>query len=130
MEGDISLAEPGDWAVPGAYQGYAGKPPHISPFPKCFSVTFSVVGELLKHAVCVYFWFCSVQAEVIPAILQSASNGYLLGRGGYRPKDICVSAPTGSGKTLAFVIPIVQVSLSCGRCFREKCWHCFCSGKT
>ncbi|NXM94360.1 DDX51 helicase, partial [Sylvia borin] len=55
--------------------------------------------------------FFPVQAEVIPAILQSASNGYLLGRGGYRPKDICVSAPTGSGKTLAFVIPIVQVLL-------------------
>ncbi|KFZ64832.1 ATP-dependent RNA helicase DDX51, partial [Antrostomus carolinensis] len=51
--------------------------------------------------------FFPVQAEVIPAILQSAANGYLMGRGGYRPKDICVSAPTGSGKTLAFVIPIV-----------------------
>ncbi|XP_061865883.1 ATP-dependent RNA helicase DDX51 isoform X2 [Colius striatus] len=55
--------------------------------------------------------FFPVQAEVIPAILQSASNGYLLGQGGYRPKDICVSAPTGSGKTLSFVIPIVQVLL-------------------
>ncbi|NXF87050.1 DDX51 helicase, partial [Eubucco bourcierii] len=55
--------------------------------------------------------FFPVQAEVIPAILQSASNGYLLGQGGYRPKDVCVSAPTGSGKTLAFVIPIVQVLL-------------------
>ncbi|NXM03880.1 DDX51 helicase, partial [Tyrannus savana] len=55
--------------------------------------------------------FFPVQAEVIPAILQSASNGFLVGRGGYRPKDICVSAPTGSGKTLAFVIPIVQVLL-------------------
>ncbi|XP_071428415.1 ATP-dependent RNA helicase DDX51 [Pithys albifrons albifrons] len=55
--------------------------------------------------------FFPVQAEVIPAILQSASNGYLVGQGGYRPKDICVSAPTGSGKTLAFVIPIVQVLL-------------------
>ncbi|XP_053815398.1 ATP-dependent RNA helicase DDX51 [Vidua chalybeata] len=55
--------------------------------------------------------FFPVQAEVIPAILQSASSGYLLGRGGYRPKDICVSAPTGSGKTLSFVIPIVQVLL-------------------
>ncbi|XP_054501594.2 ATP-dependent RNA helicase DDX51 [Agelaius phoeniceus] len=55
--------------------------------------------------------FFPVQAEVIPAILQSAAHGYLLGRGGFRPKDICVSAPTGSGKTLAFVIPIVQVLL-------------------
>ena len=51
---------------------------------------------------------------MIPAILQSASNGYLMGQGGYRPKDICVSAPTGSGKTLSFVIPIVQVSLAPG----------------
>nr|XP_014126973.1 ATP-dependent RNA helicase DDX51 [Zonotrichia albicollis] len=55
--------------------------------------------------------FFPVQAEVIPAILQSAAHGFLLGRGGFRPKDICVSAPTGSGKTLAFVIPIVQVLL-------------------
>uniref|UniRef100_A0A8C9MJ47 ATP-dependent RNA helicase n=1 Tax=Serinus canaria TaxID=9135 RepID=A0A8C9MJ47_SERCA len=55
--------------------------------------------------------FFPVQAEVIPAILQSAAHGYLLGRAGYRPRDICVSAPTGSGKTLSFVIPIVQVLL-------------------
>uniref|UniRef100_A0A8C4XMW2 ATP-dependent RNA helicase n=1 Tax=Falco tinnunculus TaxID=100819 RepID=A0A8C4XMW2_FALTI len=55
--------------------------------------------------------FFPVQAEVIPAILQGASNGYLMGQGGYRPRDICVSAPTGSGKTLSFVIPIVQVLL-------------------
>ncbi|KAM6339719.1 ATP-dependent RNA helicase DDX51 isoform 1-T1 [Alca torda] len=56
--------------------------------------------------------FFPVQAEVIPAVLRSASNGYLMGQGGYRPKDICVSAPTGSGKTLSFVIPIVQVLLN------------------
>ncbi|XP_071619044.1 ATP-dependent RNA helicase DDX51 isoform X1 [Heliangelus exortis] len=55
--------------------------------------------------------FFPVQAEVIPAILQSASHGYLVGQGGHRPRDICVSAPTGSGKTLSFVIPIVQVLL-------------------
>ncbi|XP_025893234.1 ATP-dependent RNA helicase DDX51 [Nothoprocta perdicaria] len=55
--------------------------------------------------------FFPVQAEVIPAILRSASNGYLMGQGGYRPKDICVSAPTGSGKTLSFVIPVVQALL-------------------
>ncbi|NXA37966.1 DDX51 helicase, partial [Eudromia elegans] len=55
--------------------------------------------------------FFPVQAEVIPAILQSASNGYLMGQGGYRPKDICVSAPTGSGKTLSFVIPVIQALL-------------------
>ncbi|XP_068433246.1 ATP-dependent RNA helicase DDX51 [Clinocottus analis] len=50
-----------------------------------------------------------VQAEVIPAILESAQQGLLIGRGGYKPRDICVSAPTGSGKTLAFVIPVVQL---------------------
>ena len=51
-----------------------------------------------------------MQAEVIPAILESAQQGLLIGRGGYKPSDICVSAPTGSGKTLAFVIPVIQVS--------------------
>lgn len=50
-----------------------------------------------------------VQAEVIPAVLESVNSGLLIGRGGYRPRDICVSAPTGSGKTLAFVIPVIQV---------------------
>ncbi|KAM6992647.1 ATP-dependent RNA helicase DDX51 [Tautogolabrus adspersus] len=50
-----------------------------------------------------------VQAEVIPAILESAQTGFLIGRGGYKPRDLCVSAPTGSGKTLAFVIPVIQV---------------------
>ncbi|KAG5840639.1 hypothetical protein ANANG_G00190870 [Anguilla anguilla] len=52
--------------------------------------------------------FFPVQAEVIPAILESVCHGLLVGRGGYRPRDICVSAPTGSGKTLAFVIPVIQ----------------------
>ncbi|MBN3296107.1 DDX51 helicase, partial [Amia calva] len=52
--------------------------------------------------------FFPVQAEVIPAVLESVCHGLLVGRGGYRPRDICVSAPTGSGKTLAFVIPVVQ----------------------
>ncbi|MED6282471.1 ATP-dependent RNA helicase ddx51, partial [Characodon lateralis] len=49
------------------------------------------------------------QAEVIPAILEGARHGLLIGRGGHRPRDICVSAPTGSGKTLSFVIPVIQV---------------------
>ncbi|ELR59643.1 ATP-dependent RNA helicase DDX51, partial [Bos mutus] len=39
------------------------------------------------------------------------ANGFLVSRGGYRPSDLCVSAPTGSGKTLAFVIPVVQALL-------------------
>lgn len=55
--------------------------------------------------------FFPVQAELIPAVLESALHGLLIGRGGYRPRDICVSAPTGSGKTLAFVIPVVQALL-------------------
>ncbi|XP_037533461.1 ATP-dependent RNA helicase DDX51 [Nematolebias whitei] len=52
--------------------------------------------------------FFPVQAEVIPAILEGAQHGLLIGGGGYRPRDICVSAPTGSGKTLSFVIPVIQ----------------------
>lgn len=51
----------------------------------------------------------AVQATVIPTLLHSVVNGFLVGRGGFRPSDLCVSAPTGSGKTLAFVIPLVQV---------------------
>lgn len=52
--------------------------------------------------------FFPVQAQVVPAVLESVGQGVLMGRGGYRPRDICVSAPTGSGKTLAFVIPLIQ----------------------
>lgn len=61
--------------------------------------------RLRAHGISSYF---PVQAAVIPAVLESAANGFLVGRGGYRPSDLCVSAPTGSGKTLAFVIPVVQ----------------------
>ncbi|KAG7332126.1 hypothetical protein KOW79_003960 [Hemibagrus wyckioides] len=56
--------------------------------------------------------FFPVQAEVIPAVLESVNSGLLIGRGGYRPRDICVSAPTGSGKTLTFVIPVVQALMT------------------
>ncbi|KAM9476005.1 ATP-dependent RNA helicase DDX51 isoform 2-T2 [Clarias gariepinus] len=56
--------------------------------------------------------FFPVQAEVIPAVLESVNSGLLIGRGGYRPRDICVSAPTGSGKTLAFVIPVIQALMT------------------
>uniref|UniRef100_A0A8D0VZL2 ATP-dependent RNA helicase n=1 Tax=Sus scrofa TaxID=9823 RepID=A0A8D0VZL2_PIG len=52
-----------------------------------------------------------VQAAVIPVLLESTACGFLVSRGGYRPSDLCVSAPTGSGKTLAFVIPVVQALL-------------------
>ncbi|XP_027627174.1 ATP-dependent RNA helicase DDX51 [Tupaia chinensis] len=64
--------------------------------------------QLRAHGISSYF---PVQAAVIPVVLESAANGFLVGRGGYRPSDLCVSAPTGSGKTLAFVIPVVQALL-------------------
>ncbi|CAM9108937.1 unnamed protein product [Lampetra fluviatilis] len=58
-----------------------------------------------------------VQVQVIPAVLEgAAAGGFILGRGGQRPSDICVSAPTGSGKTLAFVIPIVQLLMDRAVC--------------
>lgn len=53
-------------------------------------------------------YFFPVQMQVIPEILDTVRYGFVLGRAGFRPPDICVSAPTGSGKTLAFVLPIVQ----------------------
>ncbi|XP_033100049.1 ATP-dependent RNA helicase DDX51-like [Anneissia japonica] len=52
--------------------------------------------------------FFPVQSKVIPVVFASLKFGLHVGNIGYRPRDICVSAPTGSGKTLAFVIPIVQ----------------------
>lgn len=64
--------------------------------------------QLRANGISSYF---PVQAAVIPALLESADNGFLVGRGGYQPSDLCVSAPTGSGKTLAFVIPVVQALL-------------------
>lgn len=63
------------------------------------------------HVLELLLSFLPVQAAVIPALLESADGGFLVGRGGYQPRDLCVSAPTGSGKTLAFVIPVVQVSM-------------------
>lgn len=50
-----------------------------------------------------------MQRQVIPALLETSLTGFHIGRAGYRPSDLCVSAPTGSGKTLAFVLPIIQV---------------------
>ncbi|XP_036027904.1 ATP-dependent RNA helicase DDX51 isoform X2 [Onychomys torridus] len=64
--------------------------------------------QLRANGISSYF---PVQAAVIPALLESADCGFLVGRGGYQPSDLCVSAPTGSGKTLAFVIPVVQALL-------------------
>ncbi|XP_025717434.2 ATP-dependent RNA helicase DDX51 isoform X1 [Callorhinus ursinus] len=64
--------------------------------------------KLRAHGISFYF---PVQAAVIPALLESTADGFLVARGGYQPSDLCVSAPTGSGKTLAFVIPVVQALL-------------------
>ena len=56
------------------------------------------------------FKFCnvSVQSQIIPELLDGVKAGFIGCPMGYRPSDICCSAPTGSGKTLAFVVPIVQ----------------------
>ncbi|XP_060554216.1 LOW QUALITY PROTEIN: ATP-dependent RNA helicase DDX51-like, partial [Ruditapes philippinarum] len=62
--------------------------------------------EKLKENKITHFF--PVQRHVIPALLESSITGFHIGRAGYRPSDICVSAPTGSGKTLAFVLPIIQ----------------------
>ncbi|XP_021570861.1 ATP-dependent RNA helicase DDX51 [Carlito syrichta] len=64
--------------------------------------------QLRAHGISSYF---PVQAAVIPVLLESTASGFLVGRGGSQPSDLCVSAPTGSGKTLAFVIPVVQALL-------------------
>ncbi|XP_040843098.1 ATP-dependent RNA helicase DDX51 [Ochotona curzoniae] len=64
--------------------------------------------QLRAQGISAYF---PVQAAVIPALLEGAAGGFLVGRGGYWPSDLCVCAPTGSGKTLAFVIPVVQALL-------------------
>ncbi|XP_071500712.1 uncharacterized protein, partial [Diadema antillarum] len=52
-----------------------------------------------------------VQHHVIPVILETLKYGLHAGCAGFRPRDVCVSAPTGSGKTLAYAIPIVQALL-------------------
>ncbi|XP_063400701.1 ATP-dependent RNA helicase DDX51-like [Mytilus trossulus] len=61
--------------------------------------------SLQKNGITQFF---PVQIQVIPMMLESVKMGFLYGNGGFRPSDICVSAPTGSGKTLAFVLPIIQ----------------------
>ncbi|XP_061692736.1 ATP-dependent RNA helicase DDX51 isoform X3 [Syngnathoides biaculeatus] len=69
-------------------------------------LTVPLLKKLCNHGINNFF---PVQAEVIPAILEGAQQGLLIGQAGYKPRDICVSSPTGSGKTLAFVIPVIQV---------------------
>ncbi|XP_073334870.1 ATP-dependent RNA helicase DDX51 [Pagrus major] len=79
---------------------------NLVPFSDMPGLSSQLVKKLQNNGIQHLF---PVQAEVIPAILESAQQGLLIGRGGYKPRDICVSAPTGSGKTLAFVIPVIQV---------------------
>ncbi|XP_051937032.1 ATP-dependent RNA helicase DDX51 [Hippocampus zosterae] len=69
-------------------------------------LSVSLLKQLHNHGIQHFF---PVQAEVIPAILEGAQNGLLVGQAGYELRDFCVSAPTGSGKTLAYVIPVIQV---------------------
>lgn len=64
-----------------------------------------IIEKLKENGVTHFF---PVQRQVIPAILDITQNGFQVGKGGYRPSDMCISAPTGSGKTLAFVLPIIQ----------------------
>ncbi|XP_061646137.1 ATP-dependent RNA helicase DDX51 [Phyllopteryx taeniolatus] len=69
-------------------------------------LTVPLLNKLHHHGIKNFF---PVQAEVIPTILEGAQHGLLIGQAGYKPRDVCVSAPTGSGKTLTFVIPVIQV---------------------
>ncbi|XP_041814923.1 ATP-dependent RNA helicase DDX51 [Chelmon rostratus] len=79
---------------------------HLAPISDIPGLSAQLVKKLQNTGIHHFF---PVQTEVIPAILESTQQGLLIGRGGYKPRDICVSAPTGSGKTLAFVIPVIQV---------------------
>lgn len=73
-----------------------------------------VVLPMLSRRVCICLSVVVVQAQLIPALLKGGSSWrHLAGTTGYRPRDVCCSAPTGSGKTLAYVIPVVQVHLLC-----------------
>ncbi|XP_030849417.1 ATP-dependent RNA helicase DDX51 [Strongylocentrotus purpuratus] len=56
--------------------------------------------------------FFPVQQHVIPVLLESLRDGIHTGHAGYRPRDLCISAPTGSGKTLAYAIPIIQALMN------------------
>ncbi|XP_041832070.1 ATP-dependent RNA helicase DDX51 isoform X2 [Melanotaenia boesemani] len=79
---------------------------HLVPISDVPGVCAQMLKNLENNGIHHFF---PVQAEIIPAILESAQHGLLIGRGGYRPRDICVSSPTGSGKTFSFVIPVIQV---------------------
>ncbi|XP_069922366.1 ATP-dependent RNA helicase DDX51 isoform X2 [Oryctolagus cuniculus] len=131
-EQEAEAAPDGACRVPAAVLGAFGrrKAPKVQPFlpgwlaePSCVRKDVSgnltpledvpevhpdLQRQLRAQGISAYF---PVQAAVIPVVLESAASGFLVGRGGYQPRDLCVSAPTGSGKTLAFVIPVVQALL-------------------
>lgn len=65
----------------------------------------TLVTQLQENNISHFF---PVQMQVIPMLLDTLCVGGTVGKAGYWPSDICVSAPTGSGKTLAFVLPIIQ----------------------
>ncbi|XP_041367177.1 ATP-dependent RNA helicase DDX51-like [Gigantopelta aegis] len=69
-----------------------------------------LLENLTKNGITHFF---PVQSQVIPVLLDTIRHGIRVGRGGYQPSDICVSASTGSGKTLAFVLPIIQALKDC-----------------
>ena len=79
---------------------------NMTPVDKIPYLESHIVTKLQHHDINHLF---PVQSIVIPAVLSQTDTNSLLGRGGYVPGDICVSAPTGSGKTLAYVLPIVQI---------------------
>ncbi|XP_075389759.1 ATP-dependent RNA helicase DDX51 [Tenrec ecaudatus] len=81
---------------------------HLVPIEDVPEVHPDLQKKLRAQGISSYF---PVQAAVIPTLLESSAGGFLAGRGGFQPRDLCVSAPTGSGKTLAFVIPVVQALL-------------------
>ncbi|XP_045152671.1 ATP-dependent RNA helicase DDX51 [Echinops telfairi] len=81
---------------------------HLVPIEDVPEVHPDLQKKLRAQGISSYF---PVQAAVIPTLLESTAGGLLVGRGGFQPRDLCVSAPTGSGKTLAFVIPVVQALL-------------------
>eukprot|EP00062_Callorhinchus_milii_P025072 gi/632985653/ref/XP_007909803.1/ PREDICTED: ATP-dependent RNA helicase DDX51 [Callorhinchus milii] len=86
---------------------------HLTPIEAVPGIHPKLLRKLQGNGI--HFFF-PVQAEVIPMVLESAKHGLMLGRGGYRPSDICVSAPTGSGKTLAFLIPVLQALMDRAVC--------------
>ncbi|KAK3102413.1 hypothetical protein FSP39_011231 [Pinctada imbricata] len=84
-----------------------------SPVETLSSLDTRLVEKLKENGIIDFF---PVQLQVIPEILSEVHYGYKTGVAGFRPSDLCVSAPTGSGKTLTFVLPIIQALLNRVEC--------------